>query len=192
MGTDNPITHIVLKENLMPAKQTAWTVVTGAPCAGKTTTVQLLGTRGFHVNSESSRRHIGAQIQLGRTIAGITADWLIFLSQIYAIQSVMENEMDPDRPSVLDRSLVDSLAYRRFRGVDASMFPAVAGVRRYRHVFVLERLTFTSDGVRLENDALAAEIHLQLLRAYSEMGYKPVVVPVLPLTERVQWILGHM
>lgn len=172
---------------------TRWSVITGAPCSGKTTTVnELQQHHGFLMNPEASRRHFSAQMALGRTVAEITSNWTIFLNQVFGIQSVAENELDPERMIVLDRSIVDSLAYRRFRGVTTEMFPAVAQVRRYKHVFVLERLTFTADGVRVENDELATRIQAGLIQAYTDVGYQPVIVPVMPLEDRVTWILERM
>jgi len=50
---------------------------------------------------------------------------------------------------------------------------------RYNHVFVLDRLPFVDDGLRIESgDEEAGEIHDKIVGVYEEFGYDVVRVPI--------------
>jgi predicted ATPase len=60
---------------------------------------------------------------------------------------------------------------------------------RYASVFILDRFPFQQDGVRFENDATAGLIDKWLSCDYSALGYRVVRVPVLPVKDRLTFIL---
>ena len=52
------------------ATQTKWHVITGGPCYGKTTLIQLLAERGFRKVPEMARLYIEEEVARGRTRGG--------------------------------------------------------------------------------------------------------------------------
>ena len=64
--------------------------------------------------------------------------------------------------------------------------------KRYRRVFFLAPLdSYEQGGGRLESERQAREISEQVFAAYRRWGYEPIVVPALPVAERVAWILAE-
>ena len=51
--------------------KTNWNVITGGPCTGKTTVVDLLAKRGYKTTIEHARHYIDTQKIKGKTIEEI-------------------------------------------------------------------------------------------------------------------------
>ncbi|PZR03085.1 MAG: hypothetical protein DI539_26790, partial [Flavobacterium psychrophilum] len=51
--------------------KTNWYVITGGPCTGKTTVVELLAKRGYVTIAEQARHYIDTQKVEGRTVEEI-------------------------------------------------------------------------------------------------------------------------
>jgi predicted ATPase len=64
--------------------------------------------------------------------------------------------------------------------------------RVYRAVFVLDLLPPATDYARTEDRAAQIEIHRLLTEVYSELGYRPQAVPLLPPEERVDFVLAAL
>jgi predicted ATPase len=65
---------------------------------------------------------------------------------------------------------------------------------KYEYVFVFERLPYSDEGVRINNedDALARHLGEQLEIEYRNLGYEVIRVPVMPVDDRVQFILDRV
>lgn len=178
---------------------TAWCVVTGPPSAGKTSVIDALAARGHPIIGETARAHIET---LGKSPAEIAADAALQVEIQYAIarrQHAVENGLHPPRPLFLDRALPDSLAYfRRLALADAALMQRAA-TYRYRHVFYLEGLPLTRDGLRFEDDGEARALGEQIVAAYRALGYTPIRVPAFAelspaqsIARRVMFLLAHV
>jgi predicted ATPase len=91
----------------------------------------------------------------------------------------------------LDRALPDSIAYYVLEGLDPSE-PRRQSLRvRYEQVFLFERLEFMRDRVRSENAQSADRIERLIEAAYNGLGYPIVRVPVMPIPDRIEYVLGR-
>ena len=66
---------------------------------------------------------------------------------------------------------------------------------KYRRVFLLDFISeenFTEDGARSETWEEAQKIDRELERAYRELGHDLLRVPVMPVSERVTFILENL
>ncbi len=169
-----------------------WYVLTGGPCAGKTTTLNELMRQGHPVLAEAARLEIDTKMAAGMAIEQIVSDpdWpYSVVRRSYA----QENQMPTNEQWFLDRSTVDSLAYFKKFGtpVDELLARAVKEIR-YRKVFLLDLIDYATDYARPETPEEARMLHEMLKDAYVQEGYEVVPVPVMPVQERVQYILARL
>lgn len=59
-------------------------------------------------------------------------------------------------------------------------------------VFLFERLPLEDDSLRVESDESADFLHRQLLQVYTNLGYKPISVPVLTVEQRVKFVIQRL
>ena len=177
----------------MGNRVTNWFVLTGGPSSGKTTTVTLLRERGYTTTIEHARHYIDLQRLGGRSVDKIRSRQLEFQRGVAAMQIAQEAELDPDALVFLDRALPDSLAYLRFLDLEPDT-ELVEAVRRasYRKVFLLDLLPLAADYARTEDAEAQHRIHRLLGGVYRELDVPVESVPVLPPTERVDWILARL
>lgn len=171
-------------------RPTRWYVVTGAPCAGKTSVIRELDRRGYPVVAETARAYIEERRAAGETLEAIRADELAFETEIMRRKIRLEAALDPDRVAFLDRAVPDSIAYFIAAGLDAAPCAGPSRRVRYAGVFLLERLALEKDPVRIEDDRDAARLEALLDEAYRRLGYTPVRVPVRPVQRRTDRILA--
>lgn len=169
-----------------------WYVLTGGPCAGKSTTIDELARRGYPVLAEPARLIIDEKLAAGHTITQIVTDpdWL---SSVAGRALAQEGEVTTDETWFFDRAAPDSLAYYRAnnRPVDEVLTSAVSK-QRYRKIFLLDLVDFENDRARSETPEQARVLHELIRDAYAELGYEIVTVPVMPVTERATFILGRL
>ncbi len=168
-------------------------VITGGPCTGKTTLLQDLGRLGFGIVDETARRIIKEQQKVGGNIL----PWINpaeFEIAVKQLQLEGEEKLPEEKIHFLDRSLADILAYCDFAGI-----PHTEGVKelcqgRYHKVLLLEplKITYEKDSVRKENKKDAKRIHRLIEKAYTQLGYEVIKVPVLPPKERMEWVLKQL
>ena len=89
----------------------------------------------------------------------------------------------------LDRALPDCLAFCRVVGLNPNEILAECFHHRYASIFVLDRLPIQQDGLRIQDEALAAFLDEWIARDYSALGYSVVRVPVLSHEERLAFVL---
>jgi len=173
----------------MTPMPTAWRVITGAPCAGKSTVIDELERLGYAVVLETVREYIESEIENGRTLDDIRADGKSFQRGLIPRKIEIENTLDPESLVFFDRAMPDSLTYFRSVGLDPEEIMHHCRMRRYAQIFLLDRLPIKIDNVRNENDLAAAELEFQLEADYKLLGYEIIRVPIMPIAQRVQFIL---
>ncbi len=169
-----------------------WYVITGGPCAGKTTICNELMRLGYPVLAEPARMEIEAKLALSMTIDQIVTDpdWL---PSVVRRSVAQEKALPTDTLWFLDRATPDSVAYYRLDGkaLDEQIQTAMKEIR-YRKVFVLDLVDYVTDYARTETLEQAQALHEAIKTAYKEHGYDIVPVPVMPVSERVQYILARL
>lgn len=168
-----------------------WYVLTGGPCAGKTTTLNELARRGHPVLAEGARLEIEEGLARGESLDQIrSGDWL---QRVVRRQFGQEQAVSRDDLFFFDRGVPDSLAYYRFLGAepDAILLESIAK-SSYRKVFLLELTDFVRDSARNESPQEAERIQQLLYEAYAELGYEIIDVPVMPVADRADFILNNL
>lgn len=170
-----------------------WYVITGGPCAGKTSIVRELARRGYMVVDESARAYIEAELARGKTLAEIRADEIAFQHVLIPMKVRAEEEAPTDRPVFFDRGMHDSIVYLAEAGVteDAMLADAVRQTT-YQIAFLPDLLPFESDAARTEDAESAKRIHEALARVYEASGIPVVRVPVASIEERADFILASI
>ncbi len=159
-------------------------VVTGAPCCGKTTIVNGLAERGYHVVPEAARDVICTEPELRIT------DPEEFQRKILRLAVKRYREAPENGIVVFDRGLYDQFVYFQLFGLpldDRELLESVKGCN-YRAVFVPERMAFQDDGIRYEDDKTAERIHNMLIGFYQNFGFAVFGVPLLPVRERTDYV----
>ncbi len=173
--------------------QTNWRVITGAPCSGKSTLIELLAKHGHQVVTESARICIKEEVAKGRSMQDIRSDLIALQRKIENMELQVERELPPQALLFLDEAVPGSLAWHRWYGLDPNEILLNCFHRRYASVFILERLPFKVDEERVpEMDAIAAFLDEWYPRDYRVLGYDIVRVPVLPPEERLAFILERV
>jgi|APHM01.1.fsa_nt_gi Predicted ATPase len=170
-------------------------VITGGPSVGKTTTLKALSARGLTTMPEAARLYWDQKESEGYT-AEQTREQFDFQRHIEDRRIEMHRRI-PDKPEqdiFLDRSIVDTIAYRRFYGTDnpERIKELTRYVKDHSTVFILERLPFDDDGVRREDEQEAEEVHNCIRETYEALGYEIIPVPVKPIEGRADYILNRV
>lgn len=167
-------------------------VLTGGPCAGKTTTIFELEKRGYTVALEPARLYIDERLVKGDTIQGIKSD-PNFLGDV--VQKALEivREVPEEETCFFDRSVPDSLAYYRAFNVpfDDALTTALAAVS-FKKIFLLDLVDFENDEARDETPEQAMILHGLIREAYLDQGHTIVEVPVMPVEKRADFILANL
>jgi predicted ATPase len=175
------------------AVRTNWHVITGAPCSGKTTLVDMLARRGFRTIPESARILIKNEIASGKTMRSLRSDSVTLQLGIETMQLKVESELAPEEPLLLDEAYPGSLAWHRVYGLDPNEILPHCFLRRYATVFILDRLPFRIDEERVEEmDAVACFLDGWYVRDYTSLGYPVIKVPVLAPEERLEYVLDKL
>jgi predicted ATPase len=170
-----------------------WYVITGPPCCGKSTTVELLAQRGFRVRSEVAREYVDQEILKGRTIQEIRSDMRSFQYEILRRALASEEALPKDELVFLDRGIPDSFAYFKLHRIPEKPYEGVLKSSKYRRIFYLEPLEkYEPDYARVESSSERDKLARLLWKVYSDLGFCIDRVPVLAREERIDYILGRV
>jgi len=156
-------------------------VLTGGPNCGKTSVINELRSREFNVLEEVAREVLSSPVFAN------TKNTEFLEGVIFAGQLCEESKCDRIRGiKFLDRGLPDVIAYCWANlGYVPKEFTDDRFRDRYEGVFLLDRLPFVQDGVRIEkDDSEAQKMHDKIIAVYRNYGYSPVNVPIIELGER--------
>lgn len=171
-----------------------WYVLTGGPSTGKTTLLGEIEKLGHKTVPEAARTVIEEAFKKGISVEELRKDEEHFQNEVIKLKIKLENELDNDTLTFLDRGMQDTLAYMRYYGfkVDRSA-KSLFNTAKYRKVFLLEPLpTFKNDLARTEDLSFTKKIHKLLLEAYSEYGMEPIVIASDSLENRLKLILSKV
>jgi predicted ATPase len=172
--------------------QTNWHVITGAPCSGKTTMVNALSERGYKTVQEGARQYFENEMAKGRSLDDIRND-VVLQGGIFTLQLTLESQLSPDDNIFLDRGLLDSLTFHRIFGIDPNGLLPECFHHRYATIFILDPLPNLRDTkLGPEDEASAIFLDEWHMRDYKSVGYHVIRVPVLPIDERVDFILENL
>jgi predicted ATPase len=175
------------------AIQTKWHVITGAPCSGKTTLLNLLAESGFRTVPETAREYFERELAKGRSIDEIRENVLTNQWGIIELQKQLESRLQVDEITFLDRALPDSLAFHRLAGIDPNEILVECSQYRYASVFILDRLPFLREKkLGPEDESSASFVDRWLEKDYASLGYDLVRVPFLKPRDRVEFILERL
>jgi predicted ATPase len=168
-------------------------VITGAACTGKTTLLELLADRGYRTAAETARQYFENEMAKARTSEEIRDAGLITQQAIFEMQQELEDGLPPAEIIFLDRGLPDSLTFYRVFGTTPDDLLIDCRKHRYATVFILDRLPFERE-IKLgpEDEKTARFLDLWLERDYSALGYDVIRVPVLPIEQRLAFILDRL
>lgn len=174
-------------------KENNWYVITGGPSSGKTTTVNLLKQKGYITTEENARHYLDTQRLKGKTIEEIKKDQKKFQLGLLQMQIKLEKAISPKVQVFLDRAIPDSLAYYRFFNLEADhrLTEALRTVS-YKKVFIMDPLPLINDYARLEDAEAQMKIHNLIVDVYESFPFPIIHVPVLPVEERVEFILKNL
>jgi predicted ATPase len=169
--------------------KTNWCVITGGPSSGKTSVIEEFAKRGYPTEPEVARDLIESRLKLGERIEDVRSrsEWL--QNEILRLKLEHGRQQDPEKRVFLDRGIPDSLTYFRIAGLDTAAVKEASLEFHYHDVFIFDLLSLVRDGIRTESDIMAGQIDIALEKDYRDIGYSPIRVPVMPITDRADFIL---
>lgn len=172
---------------------TNWNVITGGPCTGKTTVVNILSERGYKTTIEHARHYIDTQKINGHSVEEIRQSKKEFQLGVLNMQIEEEGTLNVNEQVFLDRALPDAMAYYQFLGLEYDeRLIAQCNKYCYHRVFILARLPLMNDYARLEDEQEQIRIHNHIIKVYETFPCPIVHVPVIPAEERVDFILKNL
>lgn len=169
-----------------------WYVVTGGPHSGKTTIVNRLSEMGYDTNPEYSRLLIDRELKKGKSLDEIRGNSKMFQDALVAGKLGLERNLPKDKMVFLDRGLVDSIAYYKFLKIPLPKGLVKLCRKRYKKVFLLGMLPYKQDYARNEPKKHAYKLNRLIKQVYSQFGYKVIVIPAMPVEDRVKMILDNL
>lgn len=175
-------------------KKNNWYVITGAPYAGKTTVLELLGKKGHRVIYEAARIYIDEEMGKGRTLEQIRQDELLFQEKVLKFKIELERALVNEEMIFFDRAIPDSEAYYSICGVTNDDYLKQAlNSCSYKKVFLFDYLPYKKDYARTESQEQQIKIHELLEETYQKIKAPLIKVPVLKtIEERLNIVLNNL
>lgn len=170
-----------------------WYVITGGPCSGKTTIVNMLAERGYKTTVEDARHYIDSQLAIGKTVKEIRKHQAEFQLKVLNLQIDQESSLLPDELVFLDRAIPDARAYYLFLDIpEDDVLTKMMAIVSYKKIFILDYLPLVEDYARQEDRAAQKKIHQLITDVYGSLPFPIIHVPVLPPEQRVDLILSNL
>ena len=141
---------------------------------------------------EAARVFIDEEMKRGKTIVEIRRSEIEFQRKILDIKIKIENELPKNKIIFFDRAIPDSIAYFQICGFDPQEVIKICKKNAYRKIFLLERLPLEKDYARTEDDETMNKLQIFLKKAYSDLGYEVIDIPVMPVEDRLKMILSNI
>jgi len=173
---------------------TEFIVITGGPCSGKTTIIQALAEAGHTTVPEAATELIEDP-----ALENLRADPLEF--QLQVLRRQLENEKRADERAetqsiiFLDRGIGDGFGYLSYHGLEPfgellDAWPA-ARERSRCVLFFDSRPDYQAASHRSETPEEARRIHEILLADYRSRHDRVLLIPWLPVEERLALVLAE-
>lgn len=171
-------------------------VITGGPSSGKTSLINTLALEGMVCYPEISR-----EITLKARLQGVDQFFLddpfLFSQKLLEgrYQQFLDAQLEDSDLVFLDRGLPDVVAYLDYTGAECPIdFLEVCGKSRYDLIFILPpwELIYKQDDVRYERFDQACLIDASLWKTYNEMGYEPILVPKVSVSNRFKFVMENI
>ena len=169
-------------------------VLTGSAYSGKTSALRELTKYGFPAVPEAATLIISEQLDAG----GDLLPWTRlddFLEILIEKQIELEANITPrSEIAFIDRGIPDELAYFRYRGIKPTpVYEKAFQEHRYDRVFVFDHIPgYRQDKIRREPLEMVQQLRVLHEETYRELGYDVIVVPLMPITERVNFIIDRI
>ena len=173
-------------------------VLTGGPSVGKTTLLRELKKQRFSTLEETARDLILQEKQKQEFNPSYepklpTTHPYEFEVALYDCQKHQELHL-PNKDIILDRSLVDIIAYSDYLGIvlPRDLKNDVRNAN-YSTIFLLDQLDlFEKDNVRFENASEAKVLHGLIENTYNKFGFDVVNVPNIGVQPRAEFVANYI
>ncbi len=176
-------------------------VLTGGPCAGKTTMVEKLKSLGYIIVPEMARMVLEQKESMDKeasssyTMQDFQEDMLFRQLEYEAMAYKEAMEKGYDRTAIFcDRGSLDGLAYcRLYNETPPEALLKAKKDKRYDIIFLLNVIPqYRTDNIRHEDYSTALKIQDLIHETYIDAGYKPVELPPVSVGERLGMILSRI
>jgi len=173
-----------------------YTVFTGGPGSGKSSVIEALQRLGYACSEEKGRRIIKEELER----SGHALPWrdkTAFRDRMLDEEiCAHKHHSRSEGPVFFDRGIIDAYGYTLLEGLEitATLLSGCASHRYDGQIFIFppwERI-FTNDTERKQDFAEALRTHEAMLQAYGVFGYALIRVPLVPVEERVRFILRKL
>lgn len=174
--------------------KTNWYVITGGPCSGKTSALELLEKKGCRIQGEAARIYFDEELAKGNTIAEIRKDEAAVQKEILYLKEKIEKDLPKDELIFMDRAIPDSIAYYEVAGISPKDKHLQNLVKQchYKKIFLFELVKYKQDKVRTDSKD-AKKIEELLEKYYRQAGFEVVRVPDMKKPEkRVEFMLKNL
>jgi predicted ATPase len=180
----------------VPENAERFFVVTGGPGSGKSALIDALEKSGYARSVEAGRGIIQDQVTIGGS-ALPWSDHSLFAEMMLCWEMRSYRMADHETGAVFfDRGVPDVLGYLRL--LNLPVLPHVqraADTFRYNsRVFIAPpwREIFQQDRERKQDFDEAVRTYDALATTYTELGYRLVEIPCVPVEERARFILSNI
>jgi len=133
--------------------ETNWYVITGRPCTGKTTMVDMLSKKGYKTTIQHARHYIDTQQEQSETVEAIRENKRQFQTGVLKMHIEEGKGLNPSDIVFLDRAIPDAEAYYNFLGLEYDdLLVEALGQFNYKKAFILDRLLLVQDYARSEDE----------------------------------------
>lgn len=173
--------------------QNNWYAFSGVASSGKTTMINLLEKKGYKVIHESATEFVKLQFQKGYTIENIRKNEEVFQKIILQLKIFYESLSNPNQITFIDRGIPDTVAFFKQYNIPMDDFvKQEIHNASYKKVFLFERLPLVQEDYRPEPEEEIAIMDRYNQEAYKKLGHTIVNVPVMPIEERLSFILNNL
>lgn len=171
-------------------------ILTGGPGAGKTSVIQELARRGYHIIEEVGRNIIKNELTTG----GNALPWQD--RQKYADKMLAHSIEDfvsvkqSDEIYFFDRGIPDTYRYINLEKLELNQLIQDA-VQLYRYnqkafIFPAWRATYENDAERKQDFQKAVSTYENMYSVYEKLEYEIIEVPFGSITQRTDFVLNKV
>ena len=167
-------------------------VITGGPGAGKSSLIEGLRMEGYQCQKEVAREVILKYMEHDINPWSKREEFIkLVYEQIFA-----DLQHPVEQLSFCDRGILDCLAYLKEGALSIPAFFKAFDPQHYyaKEVFILPpwESIFCQDWARKQEFEQAVSLYKSIKSTYQEFGFELVEVPMLPLQERVEFVLHQL